>query len=114
MTKQIAFHQCNPNKSHCYDLLLKTLNDARFPYIYKGVPCAAKPRAGDGPCYLKSTIDYRKYLITRMVTILTDRLNTSIESTNFLPNHRIGTVGTLQKRRSRIPSELFDAQNRDF
>ena len=111
MTKQIAFHQCNPNKPHCYDLLLKTLNDARFPYIYKSISYAAKPRAGDGPCYLKSTIDYKKYLVTEMVTISTDRLNTSIKSTNCLPNRRIGTVGTLQKGRSRIPSELFDTQN---
>ena len=27
---------------------------------------AAKPKAGDRPCYLKSTIDYIKYLVTEM------------------------------------------------
>ena len=32
---QIAFRQCNPNKPHKYGVLLKLLNDARFPNPYK-------------------------------------------------------------------------------
>ena len=64
--QQIAFRQYNPNQPHRYGLLLKSLNDARLPYTYKAVPYAAKPKAGDGPHYLKSTIDYIKYLITEM------------------------------------------------
>ena len=47
MRQQIAFGQYNPNKPHRYDLQLKSLNDARFPYTYKAVPCAAKPKAGN-------------------------------------------------------------------
>ena len=31
MRHQIAFRQHNPNKLHRYGLLLKSLNDARFP-----------------------------------------------------------------------------------
>ena len=108
MRQQIAFHKYNTNKPHRYGLLLKSLNDARFPYTYKAVPYAAKPKAGDGPYYLKSTIDYIKYLVTKMEadqpitgrTILTDRLYTSIESTNWLLDCSIATVGTLQKGRS--------------
>ena len=66
MRKQIAFRKYNPNKSHRYGLLLKSLNDARFPYTYKAVLYATKPKVGDGPYYLKSTIDYMKSLVTEM------------------------------------------------
>ena len=70
MRQQIAFRQYNPNKPHRYGLLLKSLNDVRFPDPYKAVPYAAKPKTGDGPYYLKhglkSTIDYTKYLVTEM------------------------------------------------
>ena len=122
MRQQIAFCQFNPNKADLYGLLLKPLNDARFPWTYKAVPYAAKPRAGDGPYYLKSIIDHIKYLVTKMEadqpitcrTISTDCLYTSIESTNWLLDRNIATVGTLQKRRSGIPSELFDTQNREI
>ena len=66
MRQQISFCQYNPNKPHRSGLLFKSLNDARFPYTYKDVLYAAKPKAGDGPYYLKSTIDYIKYLVTEM------------------------------------------------
>ena len=66
MRQQIAFRQYNPNKPHRYGLLLKSLNNARFPYTDKSVTYAAKPKAGDCPYYLKSTIDYMKYLVTEM------------------------------------------------
>ena len=56
MRQQIAFRPHNPNKSHRYGLLLKSLNDAKFPDTYKAELYAAKPKAGDGPYYLKSTI----------------------------------------------------------
>ena len=90
MRRQIAFHKYNTNKPHRYGLLLKSLNDARFPYTYKAVPYVGKPKAGDGPYYLKFTIDYIRYLVTEMEadqpitgrTISADRLYTSIESTN--------------------------------
>ena len=66
MRQQIAFRQHNPNKPHLYGLLLKLLNNARFPYTYKAVPYAAKSNAGDGPYYLKSAIDYIRYSVTEM------------------------------------------------
>ena len=47
-------------------------------------------------------------------TMSTDRLYTSIESTNWLLDHGIATVGTSQKGRSGIPPELFDTQNREI
>ena len=103
MRQQIAYRQYNRSKPHRYGLLLKSLNDSRFPYIDKVVPYAAKPKGGDGLYYLKSTIDYIKYLVTEMEahqpitgrTISTDLLHTSIESTNWLLDRGIATVGTL-------------------
>ena len=120
--QQIAFRQYNPSKPHRYGLLLKSLKDARFPYTYKAVHYAVKLKAGDGLYYLTSTIDYIKYLVTKMETdqlikgriFSTDRLSTSIESTNWLLDCGIVTVGTLQKGRRGIPSELFETQNRDI
>ena len=92
MRRKIAFHQYNLYEQHHYGLLLKSLNDARFSYTHKALPHAAKPKTGDCPYYLKSTIDYIKYLVTEMEgdqpitgrTVSTDCLYTSIESTNWL------------------------------
>ena len=58
MRQKIVFRLYNPNKPHCYGLLLKSLNDVRFPYTHKAAPYTTKPKAGDGPYYLKSTNDY--------------------------------------------------------
>ena len=84
------YRRYSPNKPNCYGLLMKSLNDARFPYTYKAVPYAVKPKARDGPYYLKATSDYIKYLLTKMKadqpislrTISADHLYTSIKSTN--------------------------------
>ena len=102
--QEIAFCQYNPNKLHCFGLLSKLLNDARFPYTYKAVSYALKPKAGESQYYLKSTIDYIKSLVTEIEadkpitgrTISTDCLYTSIKSTNWLLDRGIATVGTLQ------------------
>ena len=90
MRQQIFFRQYNSNLQHCYGFLLKSLNDVRFPYTYKAVPYAGKPKAGDDSYYLKSIIDYIKYLLTEMLadqlftcrTISTNCLYISIESKN--------------------------------
>ena len=66
MRKQIVFRKYNPNKPHGYGLLLKSLNDTRFPYTSKAVPYVEKPKVVCGSCYLKSTIDYIKCLPTEI------------------------------------------------
>ena len=122
MRHQIAFRQYNPNKPHKYGLLWKSLNDARYPYTYKAVPYAAKPVAGDGPYYINATIDYVKYLVTETEntqtlkgrTISTDRLYTSIGMTNWLLDRKITIVGTVQKGRQGVPSQLFDTNGREI
>ena len=46
MRHQIAFHQYNPKKPYHYGILFKPLNDACYPYTYKSVPYASKPKSG--------------------------------------------------------------------
>ena len=65
MRHQIAFRQYSPNKPHKYGALLKSPNDAHFPYTYKALLYAAKPTVGDGPFYISSTADYIKNLVIR-------------------------------------------------
>ena len=122
MRQQITCRQYNPKKPHRHGLLLNSLNDARFPYTYKAVPYTAKPKAGDGPYYLKSSIDYIKYLVTKVesgqpIISRTNSINclyVSIESTNWLLAGSIATVGALQKGSSGIPSDIFDTQNKEI
>ena len=94
------------------------LHDGRFPSTYKSVPYAAKPQAGDGPHYIKATIDSVKYLVQDMEkqqsikgkTISTDRLYTSIELANWLLARDITTVRALQEG---IPSWRFNTKGRE-
>ena len=60
MRHQIAFRQYNPKKPHKYGLLLKSINDSRFPFTYKAAPYASKLENGDGPRYICTTEDYVK------------------------------------------------------
>ena len=119
---QIAFRQCNPNKPHKYGVLLKLLNDARFPYPYKALPYAAKPTAGDGPFYISSTADYVKNPVIRTKeqvrldgrNISMDRLYTSVEIASWLLEKNMTIVGTVQKGRVGFPKEVFDTKNREM
>ena len=91
------------------------MNNARFPYTYKAVQYTAKPSAGDGPCqchcwlYLvfnhgnKTTSEFeRKKCFNR---------SSNIEAANWLLEQNITTLGTVQKNRVGIPTEVFDSKN---
>ena len=88
----MSFRQYNPYKPHKYGVLLKLLNDVRFPYTYKSLPYAAKPTAGYEPFYISSTAGYIKNLVIRTKeqvrldgrNISMDRLYTSVEIANWL------------------------------
>ena len=118
---RIVFYQYNPNKPRKYGVLLKSLNDARFPYTYKALPYAAKPTAGDGPFYIGSTADYIKNLVIRTKEQVTldernismDCLYTSVEIANWLVEKNITIVGTVQKVRVGFPEDVFDTKNRE-
>ena len=121
MCHQIVFRQYNPKKPHHYGILFKCLNDARYPYTYKPVPYASKPKSGQGPYYIKSIIDYVKYLVTKTEeqqnlhgrNISTDCLYTSVELSRWLLTKNITTIGTVQKGRHEITHELFNVKGRE-
>ena len=79
MRHQINFRQCNPNKPTKYGLLYKSLNDARFPFIYQVVPYCGKPVQGFGLYYLNATEDYLKHLVQSMPVSLMAGRNISME-----------------------------------
>ena len=121
MCHQIAFHQYNTKKPHHYGILFKSLNDVHYPYTYKSVPYASKPKIGQGLYYVKSMIDYVKYFITKTEeqqnlhgrNISINRLYTSVELSKWLLTRNITTVGTVQKGWHGIPHKLFDVKGRE-
>ena len=52
MRHQIVFRQYNPNKLQKYGLLLKSINNSRFPFTYKADPYAGESDIDDGPYYI--------------------------------------------------------------
>ena len=120
MRHQIVFRQYNPKQPYHYGILFKSLNDTRYPYTYKSVPYASKPKSGQRPYYIKSTIDYVKYVVTKTEeqqylygrNISTNRLYTSVELSKRLLTRKIKYAGTVEKGRDEIPHELFDIKGR--
>ena len=102
-------------------MLIKSLNDSRFPFTYKAAPYAGKPEQGDGPYYISTTEDYVKYLVNETEkdtclqgrNISTDRLYTSIPLANWLLDRNITRVGTLNTNRIGLPNELKDTRCRE-
>ena len=116
MHHQIKFRQYNPNKPTKYGLLYKSLNDARFPFIYQVVPYCGKPVQGTGLYYLNVTEDYLKHLVQSVPVSLMagrnismDQLYTSISTLNWLLEHNITSVGTLVSIRVGLPDEVKNA-----
>ena len=92
MSNQISIKQYNPRKPAKYGLLLKSLNDARFPYTYNSLVYAGKPEQGDGPFYIEGIKTYIKRFVEKTGSklpvqgrnISMDRLCTSIPIANWL------------------------------
>ena len=104
---QIAFRQYNPLKPHRYGLLLKSLNEASFPYTYKACPYAGKPEKGEGSYNIDSTDNYVRYLVNQTANdtelqgrnISMDCLYTSMSLDNWLFGRKVTCVGTLNHNR---------------
>ena len=121
MQHQIAFWQYNINKPDSYGLLLKSINDARFPFTYKASPHTGKPQNGDGlycidkteKCvtYLLNEVEIHQSLKERNKS--TDILYISISLANWLLSRDITTVGTLNTNRVGISKELKDIKGRE-
>ena len=120
--QEIALRQYNPNKPHRNGLLLKSLNNARITLYIQSCTVCCKTMGWRWSYYLKSTINYIKYLVNEMEagqpitgrTISTDHLYTIIESTNYVLDRGVVTVGTLKEGGNGIPSEFFDTQKREI
>ena len=121
MRQQITFQQYNASKPHRYQLLLKSLNDASFPYTYKACPYAGKPENGERPYYINSIKNYVRYLVNQTANdvelqgrnISMDRLYTSISVANWLLGRKITYVGTLYHNRQYIPTEFKNTSERE-
>ena len=115
---EIAFRQYNPKEPHKYGLLLKSINDSRFPFTDEAAPYAGKPENGDGPYNICATEDYVKYLVNEVEkdtslkgrNVSTDRLYTSVPLAKWLLDRDITTVKTLNTVRIGIPDELKDTK----
>ena len=120
MWHQTAFRQYNPNKPHQYGLLVKSLSDKQVPFTYKAAPYSGKSKDGNGPYYVDHIENYVKYLVEEFEkdasllgrNISTDRLYTSISLANWLLEHGIITVGTLNTNWIRIPDEIKQTKDR--
>ena len=118
---EIAFRQYNPKKPHKYGLLLKSINDSRFPFTYKAAPYSGKPENGDGLYYTFAAEDYVKYLVNEVekdtslkgCNLSTDRLYTSVPPAKWLLDRNIATVGTLNTVRIGITDGLKNTKCRE-
>ena len=121
MRHQIAFRQYNPKRPHKYGLLLKSINDSRFPFTYKAAPYANKPENGDGPYNMCATEDYVKYLVNEVEKVARFKVRnistgcsyTSVPLAKWLLDRDIATVGTLNTVTIGIPDKLKDTKFRE-
>ena len=117
---EIAFRQYNPKKPHKYGVLLKSINDSRFPFTYEAAPYAGKPQNGDGTYYICAAKDYVKYLVNKIEknslkgrNVSIDRLYTSVPLAKWLLDRDITTVEKLNTVRIGTPDELRDTKCRE-
>ena len=108
MRTQISFKQYTTDKPAKYGILFKSLNDSRFPFTYKSLVYAGKPKVQDNtPYFISGTENYVKSLITRTQSdlplegrnISMDRLCTSISTAEWLLSKGITTVRTIMSNR---------------
>ena len=103
MQTQISFKQFNPSKPAKYSLLFKSVNAARYPYIFISSPYSGKPIEEVGQYYIQGSEAIVHYLLERLSTnsilagcnILFDRLYTSVPLAKWLLEKRITYIGTM-------------------
>ena len=112
MRTQISFKQYNPDKPAKYGILFKSLNDYRFPFTYKLLVYAGKPKVQDDtPYFISGTENNVKSLVTRTQSdlplegrnISMERLYMSISTAEWLLSKGITTVGTIMSNRIGLP-----------
>ena len=121
MRTQISFKQFNPSKPAKYRMLYKSINACRYPFTFSTAVYSCKPKAEPTSYYTPGTSQTVKYLIqnlechTNLVgrNIPYDRLYTSIPMAQWLVDHGITSVGTLQSNRKGIPAEIREIKDQE-
>lgn len=118
---KIGFRQYNPNKPAKYGLLFRSMNATSYPYTYTAHVYSGKPVNGTGPFYTQAVTETVQYLVRKMLekndlkgrNISMDRLYTSIPLAEWLLDHKITMVGTLQSNRKGIPEAMKVTTDRE-
>ena len=122
MQTQTSFKQFNLSKPAKCSLLFKSVNAARYSYIFISSPYSGKPIEEVGQYYIQGSEAIVHYLLERLSTysilagcnILFDRLYTSVPLAKWLLEKRITYIGTMQLNRKWIPDEAKEAKNREL
>jgi len=101
--------------------LFRSINSVTYPFTFSTSVAAGKPPDGDGPFYHNKVIDLVKSVISKLEesvdirgrNLTTDRYYTSYELAEYLLEHKITLVGTLQKNRRGIPAEVKSTHGRE-
>ena len=107
MQTQTSFKQFNLSKPAKCSLLFKSVNAARYSYIFISSPYSGKPIEEVGQYYIQGSEAIVHYLLERLSTnsilagcnILFDRLYTSVPLAKCLLEKRITYIGTMQLNR---------------
>lgn len=120
MRTQISFKQYNRNKPAKYGLLFKSINAARYPYTFFSHPYSGKPTGEPTEHYMNGTDETVQYMIRgqqqhsdlRGRNLSVDRFYTSVPLAEWLFQHGITIVGTLQANRRGIPPAVKETAGR--
>lgn len=108
-----------PSKPGRYGILFRTVADANYRYLWKAWPYSGRPEAPDlSPprVQLDGVLETVHYLVQdvkgtgRNITL--DRFYTSVPLAEELAAERLTVVGTLNKNRRFLPSELTNPRGR--
>ena len=121
MRMQISFKQFNPSKPAKFGMLHKSINACRYLFTFSTAVFPSKPKAEPTSYYTPGTSQTVKYLIqnlechTDLVGRNTsyDRLDTSIPMAQWLLDHGITSVRTLQPNRKGIPAKIKEIKDRE-
>ena len=114
MHTQIAFKQYNLDKPAKYGILLKSLNESRFPHTYKLLVYAGKPKfPEEAEFFITGTENYVKSLVSRTESnvslqgrnVSMDRLYTTITTSQWLLSKGITSIGTIMSNRIGLPDD---------
>ncbi|KAF0290373.1 PiggyBac transposable element-derived protein 4 [Amphibalanus amphitrite] len=109
-----------PSKAGKYGLLLRTVADANYRYMWKLWPYSGRPTEPERSppaTYFESVPEMVKYMVEDVAgtgrNITMDRYFTSVPLAEDLLADQLTIVGTCNKRRQLLPKELTEASGRE-